>query len=113
MCCMWWDRGSDTSTQEGGLNENAQGSETVAYLNTDWVDAANVTTTAYNGSVSNSLLTCGYTYTYPWGYYTPHAKITLTLSEVEHLRKCAKKDAKLKAALQKIAPHIEVVIDFP
>lgn len=49
-----------------------------------------------------------YSYTWP----TP-AKIRLTLSEVLHLRTAAKKDKKLKETLQKIAPHVEIEVDFP
>lgn len=52
------------------------------------------------------------TYYQPWTYMWP-AKITLKLSEVEHLRKLAKSDAKLRGTLKKFAPFIEVEVDFP
>ena len=50
---------------------------------------------------------------YPSYTYTWPAKIRLTLSEVEHLRKLAKKDAALRETLEKFAPHIDIEVDFP
>lgn len=97
------------------------GSSKVAYLNTDWLDQTNTTERADiefvgNASVGGSSLAC-LTYTYPWNGYgwtsVREAKIRLTLSDVEHMRKVAASDVKLRAAFQKIAPHIEVVVDFP
>lgn len=83
---------------------------TVAYLNSTWLDADVIDTTG-GTACANSYIT----YTYPWTttYYTTPTRIRLTLSDVEHLRKCAAKDAKLKKALRKIAPYIEVEVDFP
>ena len=100
------------------MSENAQGSATVAYLNPNWLEATasdvTMTTMAPAGEYYNYANINWISPTYTWPTYLyGYQKITLTLSEVEHLRKCAKKDAKLKTALQKIAPHIEVVIDFP
>ena len=62
-------------------------------------------------SVGSSVNWC-YPYYQPWAYsYKP--QITLALSEVEHLRKLAKGDKKLRKTLKKFAPYIAVEVDFP
>lgn len=61
---------------------------------------------------SSNCLTGQY---YPnWYYYTTPslARIRLTLSEVDRLRKAAKADAKIKAILSKFTHVIELVVDF-
>ena len=75
-------------------------------------------------AVSNNWLdnTADYTgWTYPiytptttttnWTYTHP-SKIRLKLSEVERLRAVAKKDAGVRAILQKFSPLIEIEVDF-
>lgn len=94
------------------------GSGTV-YLATNWLDQTNTDerpvatsadlTVANNAGYYSSWVSSSYCWP---TYYTKYEKIRLTLSDVEHLRKCAREDKKLKAALQKIAPHIEVEVDF-
>lgn len=48
-----------------------------------------------------------------WYYpYTGQRPIRLGMSEVAKLRQAAKRDAKLKAILEKFTDQIEVVVDF-
>lgn len=49
-----------------------------------------------------------------WYYqpFTAHCPIKLSMSEVEKLRQAAKRDAKLKAILEKFTDQIEVIVDF-
>lgn len=71
--------------------------------------------TVSNNLGSNTTTTLGWT---PWSncwYYQPlyeRRPIRLGYSEVEKLRQAAKRDAKLKAILEKFTDHIEVVVDF-
>ena len=94
--------------------EIGNGSTQVMSLGTDWLDAtttANVTTGALSDYNVNTFYS-NYPYYQPWAYtYKP--EITLTLSEVEHLRKLAKGDRKLRKTLKKFAKYIAVEVDFP
>lgn len=93
------------------------------YLSQNWADSAAITTTSPAGDWDSST-----TFVYPdnnfapwYPYYTPtywwpysvERKITLKLSEVEHIRKVCRKDAKLRETMNKLAPCIEVQVDFP
>jgi hypothetical protein len=53
-----------------------------------------------------------YPYYAPVYLSSPARPIKLGLSEVEHLRKGAAADAKLKAILQKFTSLIEITVDF-
>lgn len=90
---------------------------TAMALKDDWLERSctspfNVTAGDYpGGSVSTDQSLWG-RYWYPWPHsYKP--QISLTLTEVEHLRKLAKSDKKLRKTLQKFTPYIEVRVDFP
>ena len=50
---------------------------------------------------------------WPIYYNSGQIKISLTLSQVMHLRELALEDKKLRKVLKKFAPYIEVVVDFP
>lgn len=79
---------------------------------------ASPTLTTAHLSVGGSGNTIDYgQWTYPittsnWVYAHP-PKIRLTLTEVQRLRKAAKKDEALKETLRKFTPHIEIEVDFP
>lgn len=90
--------------------------QNVAYLNSNWLENTSSIPISGNDMSSTVNTNACLTDTYPWNGYSwtyGITKIRLTLSDVEHMRKCAAKDKKLKAALRKIAPHVEVEIDFP
>src|SRR5438105_2233097 len=105
---------------------------TALALNSNWLDTnvANTSTHYANTFTGQDHLGTTLTisnnwwpYQYPW-YVQPYEyhyhystvtvdrKIPLKLSEIEHLRKVAAKDAKLKDVLSKLTPLIEVVVDF-
>jgi len=67
-------------------------------LNTNWLDGTS--TTIYG----NTLAYWPYTYSY--------TRVRLQLSEVEVLRKAAKKDKAVREILRKFTNHIELVVDF-
>ena len=85
-------------------------------LASNWLNtSATFSETNLPGSVTNSLNNLWWPY--PWGcyrpYYYPAAEnkpIKLMSVEVDRLRLAAKRDAKLKAVLQKFTPHIEVEV---
>ena len=90
------------------------------YVQDGWLDsdtATSATLTIGGTYTPSSTGDWWYTPTYPAIYHTwptySERKIRLTLSEVEHLRKAARKDAKLRETLRKFSPHIEVEVDFP
>ena len=82
-----------------------------------WTDPDFVSTTT--GGICS---TCDPWWVYPWDCYRPyylpapafHAaqKVVLKSSEVDRLRTAAKRDAKLKAVLEKLTPCIEVEIEL-
>ena len=90
------------------------------FLSNTWLDSTSQlkitgnTTSITTMCTSCNSYNCGcnhwYTPSYPWNYCTPN--ITLKFSEVEYLRKAAKKDAKLKKILKNFGPHIEIEVDF-
>lgn len=82
--------------------------QTMAISNSVWTDEAATTTATWVNNPGNSI---NYWYT-PW-YQTYSPSVTLTLTEVEHLRKLAKKDSKLRKTLKKFTPYIAVEVDFP
>lgn len=50
---------------------------------------------------------------YPWQWARwEKAEIELTMTEVEHLRECAKKDKALRKTLEKFTSYIKVRVDF-
>ena len=71
------------------------------------------------GSLTNSA---NLWWPYPYDLYRPYYQavrwdadpkpIKLTSVEVDRLRLAAKRDAKLKAVLQKFTPHIEVEVEL-
>jgi len=72
----------------------------------EWLEHATATTGTYQ-------TIAGYNpWTYPYVYHPNDPEITLKLSEVEHLRKRARGDAKLKRILRKFTPHIRITVDF-
>lgn len=71
----------------------------------NWLDAASTLTNA------NYVVT-GNTWGHWWEPCYSRRPIALTLSEVEKLRAAARKDAKLKAILQKFTGQIEITVDF-
>lgn len=90
-------------------------------LNTGWLDEKYLNTTATAAATTNGCLTVSGSCVTPyynqntyWYYYpSPDRRpIRLGLSEVEKLRSCAKRDAKLKKILEKFTDQIEVVVDF-
>lgn len=102
----WLDekRPKDAANDSGGTLAAA-----TAYANNTTMGFASSTTL----SCSVPYQTLGY-YPSQW-YYTPcytTRPIRLGLSEVEKLRQAAKRDAKLKAILEKFTDQIEVVVDF-
>lgn len=99
-------------------NQSISGSQ-VCYLNQNWLDntsganAMSATLTTFpTGDYWPSNYWVQPIYQWPTTTYYTSPKIRLTLSEVEHMRECAAKDKKLRAALQKIAPYVEVEVDF-
>src|SRR2546429_2115732 len=93
-------------------------------LNDNWLDTAHTAKTfsstagdSENNYQSNvaTTNTKGFwinDYWYPYWTYSYQPKIQLTLTEVEHLRKLAKEDKRLKETLNKFTPWIQVVVDF-
>ena len=88
--------------------------------NADVTITPTFTTNAASYCISNGAPT---TYWWPWDYnywrpwYVPITstggeKIKLKSGEVERLRAAAKRDAKLKAVLNKFTPLIEVELEF-
>jgi len=68
--------------------------------------------TVWDGTDTTSNYVNG-TYYYQWTDWWPTLqKVRLKMSEVETLRRAAKKDRALKKVLEKIGPHIEVEVDF-
>ncbi len=57
--------------------------------------------------------TSNYVTYWPDYSYRTYGKIQLKLSEVMYLRKCASEDKKLRKVLKKLAPYIEITVDFP
>lgn len=104
--------------------QNAVGTDTV-HLSATWFDSESVDVKASDGHTpiqwsddvaiySNAIPATHwhyYTPTYWWPYETK-TKIRMTLSEIEHIRKLCKNDRKLRESMQKLAPHIEVEVDF-
>jgi len=78
----------------------------------DSVSSASLTT-SYNPTETTHYVTPAYSYYYHDTYWWPTLqKVRLKMSEVETLRRAAKKDKALKKVLEKIGPHIEVEVDF-
>lgn len=71
------------------------------YLSNNWLDAAQMSNGVYGWT----------TPTYSWTSYVTQ-KVRLKLSEVERLRDAAKADKKLRDVLNKLAPAIEIEVDF-
>lgn len=73
----------------------------------NWLDGATGGETITNSnSIGNSCITV-------WpNWYNYPVRIVLKLSEVEHLRKICKNNAKLKEILNRFTPYIEVQVDF-
>lgn len=90
--------------------------QSVMYLNNNWL-GDNETAGAL--TVGGTTDACNYqwwvtpTYTWPSYYYTQHPRIRLTLTEVEHLRKLCRSDRRLRETMEKVAPYIDVEVDFP
>lgn len=75
-------------------------------------DSGGTLTTNYCAAYQSGTAWYPNTWYYTWPQtYTPRP-IRLGLSEVEKLRQAAKRDAKLKAILEKFTDQIEVVVDF-
>lgn len=85
-------------------------------LSTNWFEHGEVTsasTTIRNASSVDYWSGTYYpTYYTPWAYHR-EPEITLTLTEVEHLRELAKGDKRLRKTLKKFAKFIAVEVDFP
>ena len=96
----------------------------LAALNTNWLDTTTVSASNSLGSLTSTTAgtfvsdncTVGSVYSYPWYTYAPCGiaprPIRLTLKDVERLRLAAKRDAKLKAILEKFTDQIEVELSF-
>ena len=89
-------------------------------LNSNWLDTKTAGDTLDADGVNFIQTTDNFTgWTQPYTLYSnywPHTyerKISLTLSEVMHLRTVAANDKKLRKTLKKFAPHIEITVDFP
>lgn len=86
-------------------------------LGNNWMESASSVTVACTGC-NCWPCSCGATYyvqpTYYPAYYpaTYATKIRLTVDDVNKLRAAGRKDAKLKAILQKLTPAIEVEVSF-
>lgn len=64
--------------------------------------------------IDTTSMGINYWSTYPSYWYSCYpAKISMTLSEIEHVRRLCRKDKRLGAIMNRMAPHIEVTIDFP
>lgn len=48
----------------------------------------------------------------PYTYAYSASRVRLTISEVEELRKVAKKDKRIRDIFQKFTDHIELIVDF-
>lgn len=105
-------------------------------LAANWLEpvACNVMSNTNAGSARTTTQACGSSvvvgntwkvdwWTWPWPAYQPYyvppttyvtvaEKVRLKSSEVDRLRAAAKRDAKLKAVLQKFTPLIEVELEF-
>lgn len=92
------------------LNDEASDTNMQFYGNST-SDNINWATTGYCSNCRGWPCHCHTTYYVNWPVYTS-GKIRLTMTEVQKLRAAAKKDAALKAVLQKFTPHIEVEVDF-
>ena len=77
---------------------------------TDTVSSNYISTSCNCGTTAGTCYTTTFTY-WPYNSYSP-VKLTLKFSEVEYLRKLAKKDSKLKKILSNFGPHIEIEVDF-
>lgn len=96
----------------------------LAALNTNWLDTTTVSasnsigglTSTTAGTVVSNNCVISDVYRYPWYTYVPSyvasRPIRLTLKDVERLRLAAKRDAKLKAILEKFTDQIEVELSF-
>jgi hypothetical protein len=105
--------------------------QTTVALNSQWLDSSvPMTAQAFSASgtlnggaggqanTTNALTNCTVTY-WPnqWGYWWypydgPARPIKLGLSEIARLKAAAKRDAKLKAILEKFTDLIQVTVDF-
>jgi len=116
------------------MSKQDNGAATSLALNANWLDTGTATggfvPTTATGTVGQSLTigdTFGgwsrnrryndYNWVYPYQsvYVSPSSDprpIKLTLTEVEHLRKRAKGDQKLRKTLQKFTDLIEITVDF-
>ena len=85
-------------------------------LSTSWVEASNNAGDYYQWTWDPWQATTNTVTYYPYHWCTCHGccdhRITLSLKEVDTLRRAAKGNKKLTAVLQKLTPKIEVEIDL-
>jgi len=84
--------------------------KTVYTVAQNWLDGSTGGEIHPNTTVTNAM-NCSYLTVWP-NWYSYPVRIVLKLSEVEHLRKICKNNAKLKEILNRFTPYIEVQVDF-